>query len=134
MIGVYLLLGLAALMFVAAVFIYSRSEDNSYSKLLSTIQESKDESKSVNNQCAVMSQTLLDLNSKINKLDAETASSVSLLSTELKKIRDTNDIMVVRQHSLEKKIIAKDRTVNVNIIEQQKAKAKPLLERAGVKQ
>jgi mannitol-specific phosphotransferase system IIBC component len=146
MLGIYILFGAAVVMLVAAVFIYSNREENSFDKLLSAVNEAKAETKSATTK-------LTDATSKVDELKQLVDDRTGILALELEnlkkqfeKVKTENEILVVRQHSLEKKIIAKDRNVNLTVnpgsapiaveILQKPPPVptkKPLLEKAGIK-
>lgn len=57
---------------------------------------------------------------------------ISGWGTNFDIIKKEQEVLQIRQRTLEKKIIGGERTINLNIIDP-KGKAKPLLDRAGVK-
>lgn len=138
---------------IGAIFIYSRAEDNSFARLLSTIQETKGDSKKANDQCVDLTEKLTTLQAILSQLQkgiqdlqenqsAQFEHVIEVNRQSLKKVHDDVEILKVRQHTLEKKIISRDRTVNLNlgprpleveIISTSGTKAKsPLLKRSGV--
>jgi mannitol-specific phosphotransferase system IIBC component len=143
MLGIYILFGAAVAMLVAAVFIYSNREDNSFDKLLSAIQDAKAETTTAARKLGEATAKVDELKQLIDDRTGTLAMAFDKLEAEFKKVKSENEILVVRQHTLEKKIIAKDRNVNltvnpgaspiaVEIFERKPTTKKPLLEKAGI--
>jgi hypothetical protein len=148
MLGIYILFGAAIAMLIAAVFIYSNREDNSFDKLLAAVNDSKAETASAVRKLGEATTKVDELKQLLDDRTGTLAMAFDRLDAEFKKVKSENEILVVRQHSLEKKIIAKDRNINlsggggigapitVEILQRPPPlpTKKPLLEKAGIKQ
>lgn len=145
MLGIYILFGAAVIMLVAAVFIYSNREDNSFDKLLAAVNDAKAETKSAVGKLDTATKQMNDVKQLVDDRTGVLAMEFEKLQAEFHRVKTENEVMVVRQHTLEKKIIARDRNVNLNLnpgggaiaveILQRAPPAtkKPLLEKAGIK-
>ena len=111
MLGIYVLCGFAALMLVAAVFIYSNSEGNSFEKLLEITQETKGEAKKAVATCSNFQDSLMNLSRQAELSN----NAINNLRIEFQKVRTENEILVVRQHTLEKRLASKERNINLRL-------------------
>lgn len=116
------LLGVAC--FIGAVWIYSRAEDNSLDKFVSLTQETKGDVARANEKCEELRTSFKEMIAKTEELrksiiDGNTEwagnveAAIKAQSQDLKKLTDEVEILKIRQHSMDKKIIGKEQTFNI---------------------
>ena len=120
--SIYILFALAALMLIAAVYLYSTSENNSYDKLNLSIQDAKVAADRAEKSCATFQKTLEAINTRLNdtQISIVTAeqgiqNALGPVKTELSEVKKEFSIINVRQSTLEKKIYQKDRNINLRL-------------------
>lgn len=151
MLGVYILVSFGVLALIAAVAIYAHSEDNSFGTVVATLQDTQVDVKKVAQSCELLGQSLQSL-VNANETLSERVTDVQMksipkvqgqFSQDLHRLAEDLKVLTIRQQTLEKKIIARDRNVNVNlsptsapmpveIYERKRLKREPLLPKAGI--
>lgn len=123
MIGIYVLLGFAAAMLVAAVFIYSKSDTNNFELVLEkvgNVQMKVDATaKAVETERANSDQIVKDMAAlfdQISQFQIQLSNAKHDWGTETNKMKSEFEIISVRQRTLEKRVSeVKNRTVNLNL-------------------
>ena len=123
MIGIYVLLGFAAAMLVAAVFIYSKSDTNNFELVIEKIgnvqKKVDDTAKAVENERTNTEQIVKDMATLFDQM-GQFQSQLSNMKRDWydndNKLKKEFEIISVRQRTLEKRVAeVKSRTVNLNL-------------------
>lgn len=115
MFGVYALFGAAVVLIIAAVFIYSKAEDNSFAQLLLGVNESRGAAKKAVEACAAYEDQVRSQNDQIEQLKNAIIEYTKSVHKDFEPMQKEFEIMRVRQLTLEKKIIATTRNMNVTL-------------------
>jgi len=115
---------------------WNRAEDGSDDKTNQLAQEIKGDSTKALRRCDDVDKSLVDIRTWIS----DNTAVLGGLKDQLEAMRKDNDILKTRQYTMEKKILASSRTLNLNLSSQQPLevsvvppKKRSLLNKAGVK-
>lgn len=144
--GPYILFALAVLIMAVAVFMSWKSGPDD--DLLASVNESKGQSKKSLDTCQDLKKSIDDMNARMTDFQMKVVSfndsilkSSEVTQSVVSNLKQDQDILSTRMHSLEKKIIGVNRTVTMKLsndgkpleVEVVQSKKDSLLKRAGVK-
>ena len=110
--------------FIAAVWVYSKTDENNFSDAVNLANQSKGDAKLAIERCRELGDWSLKISKDIANLQGAFGDYNKMQTDTLSKFFDENgklrkdfaseiEMLKVRQHTLEKKIIAKDKTLSV---------------------
>jgi hypothetical protein len=123
---VTLLSVIGVLCLLGAIWVYSKAEDNSFEKFRQASVDAEGSAQSANDKCKELRGLYDNLSKRLEEMGASVEGmrkDMVLANTEwagnvekkMKSLDDDVQILKVRQHTLDKKIIAKEQTLNVKL-------------------